>query len=98
MVAHALCELQGAPQAAAATKIPPMPTPAPVGHLMHLCGCANDKFNFEPTGVQRLRSVLSEKFSKGGGDRLSTKTWSDHIWTFGQFLGAFLPSFAALLI
>jgi hypothetical protein len=30
--------------------------------------------------------VLSNNFSSGGDNALSTVQWSDHIWSFGQFM------------
>jgi Animal haem peroxidase len=42
--------------------------------------------------TQRCR--LSNNFAAGGGFALSTVTWSDHIWSFGQFLDHDLVSTA----
>jgi hypothetical protein len=66
--------------------VPLPPNPVKLGNLQHLCGCANKAFNFNPTGAQKIRDVLSEKFAKGGDNELSTVQWSDHVWSFGQFM------------
>jgi Animal haem peroxidase len=45
---------------------------------------ANMDRNSNKESTQRCR--LSNRFAIGGAFKLSTKTWSDHIWSFGQFL------------
>jgi peroxidase len=66
--------------------VPLPPNPVKLGNLQHLCGCANAVFDFTPTGAQQIRNVLSDRFSSGGSAILSTVRWSDHVWSFGQFM------------